>query len=79
MPQFLALSCAGGRTLANGVNVSMIVRMSGTYGNNAATWLGKEFGWDVACVILGHCSPTVTEVYAEVDRDKAVAIMEQVG
>jgi integrase len=47
--------------------------------HNAATWLRKEFGLDVARVILGHSSPAVTEIYAEEDRDKAVAIMEQVG
>ena len=39
--------------------------------HNAATWLRKEFGLDVARVILGHSSPVVTEVYAEMDREKA--------
>jgi integrase len=47
--------------------------------HNAATRLRKEFGLDVARVILGHSSPVVTEVYAEVDRDKAIAVMERVG
>jgi integrase len=47
--------------------------------HNAATRLRKEFGLDVARVILGHSSPAVTEVYAEVDREKAVAVMERVG
>jgi integrase len=47
--------------------------------HNAATWLRKEFGLDVARVILGHSSPAVTEVYAEVDRGKAVSVMERVG
>jgi len=47
--------------------------------HNAATWLRKEFGLDVARVILGHSSPAVTEVYAEVDREKAIAVMEKVG
>ncbi len=47
--------------------------------HNAATWLRKEFGLDVARVILGHSSPAVTEVYAEVDREKALVVMEQVG
>jgi integrase len=47
--------------------------------HNAGTWLRKEFGLDVARVILGHSSPVVTEVYAEVDREKAVAVMEKVG
>jgi len=47
--------------------------------HNAATQLRKEFGLDVARVILGHSSPVVTEVYAEVDREKAVCVMERVG
>jgi integrase len=47
--------------------------------HNAATRLRKEFGLDVARVILGHSSPVVTEVYAEVDREKALAVMEKVG
>jgi integrase len=47
--------------------------------HNSASYLRKEFGLDVARVILGHRSPAVTEVYAEVDRAKALAVMEQVG
>lgn len=47
--------------------------------HNAATHLRREFGLDVARVILGHSSPAVTEVYAEVDRAKAVEVMASVG
>jgi len=47
--------------------------------HNAATRLRKEFGIDAARVILGHSSPAVTETYAEIDRDKAVAVMQMVG
>ena len=47
--------------------------------HNAATRLRKEFGLDVARVILGHRSPVVTEVYAELDRDKAIEVITQVG
>ena len=39
--------------------------------HNAATRLRKDFGLDVARVILGHSSPAVTEVYAEVDRGES--------
>jgi hypothetical protein len=41
--------------------------------------LRKEFGLDVARVILGHSSSSVTEIYAEVDHAKAISVMEQVG
>lgn len=47
--------------------------------HNAATFLRKEFGIDAARVILGHSSPAVTEVYAELDYEKAAKIMGHVG
>jgi integrase len=47
--------------------------------HNAATWLRKEFGLDVARVILGHSTPVVTEIYAEIDAEKALRAMEQIG
>jgi integrase len=47
--------------------------------HNAATRLRKEFGLDVARAVLGHSSPVVTEVYAELDAAKAIEAMERVG
>ena len=47
--------------------------------HNAATWLRKEFGLDVARVVLGHRSPRITEVYAELDEAKASDVMAKVG
>jgi integrase len=47
--------------------------------HNAATWLRKEFGLDVARVVLGHRSPAITEVYAELDSAKAQEVMGKVG
>jgi len=47
--------------------------------HNAATRLRKEFGLDVARAVLGHSSPAVTEVYAELDGAKAADAMERVG
>ena len=47
--------------------------------HNAATWLRKEFGLDVARVMLGHTSAAVTQVYAEQDFEKAHRIMSEVG
>ncbi len=47
--------------------------------HSAATRLRKEFGLDAARVILGHSSPAVTEVYAEIDREKAAEVMGDVG
>jgi integrase len=47
--------------------------------HKAATWLRKEFGLDVARVVLGHRSPTITEQYAEIEFSKAQEIMGRVG
>ncbi|MDB5351654.1 MAG: site-specific recombinase XerD [Planctomycetota bacterium] len=47
--------------------------------HNAATSLRKEFGLDVARVILGHTSTPTTEIYAELDHEKAEVVMGQVG
>ncbi len=47
--------------------------------HNAATELRREFGVETARVILGHRSATVTEVYAELDRVKAVEAALQAG
>ena len=47
--------------------------------HNAATRLRKEFGLDVARVILGHRSPQVTDMYAELDRERAIEAMGRIG
>jgi integrase len=47
--------------------------------HNAATRLRKEFGLDVARAVLGHSSPVVTEVYAELDMAKAAEAIAKVG
>jgi integrase len=47
--------------------------------HNAATRLRREFGLDVARAVLGHSSPVVTELYAELDGAKAAEAMERVG
>jgi integrase len=47
--------------------------------HNAATRLRREFDLDVARAVLGHSSPVVTEIYAEIDSLKAIEAMERVG
>jgi len=47
--------------------------------HSEATALRKEFGLEVARVVLGHRSSAVTEVYAELDRGRAAEIMARVG
>lgn len=45
--------------------------------HNAATHLRRKYGLDVARVILGHSSPVITEVYAEIDIAKAIEVADQ--
>lgn len=47
--------------------------------HNAATSLRREFGLETARVILGHRSAAVTEIYAELDMEKAREAMGKVG
>ena len=44
-----------------------------------ATEIRREAGLDAARAVLGHRTPAVTEVYAELDVAKAAAIMEKLG
>jgi integrase len=44
-----------------------------------ATEIRREAGLDAARAVLGHRSPAVTEVYAEVDARKAAEVMERLG
>jgi integrase len=44
-----------------------------------ATEIRREFGLDAARAVLGHRSPRVTEVYAEIDMNKAAEVMAQLG
>jgi hypothetical protein len=41
--------------------------------------LRKEFGLDVAQVVLGHATLAVTQVYAERDVAAAKEVMRKVG
>jgi integrase len=45
----------------------------------AATEIRREAGLDAARAVLGHRSPQITEVYAEIDVRKAAAVMEKLG
>jgi integrase len=47
--------------------------------HNAATRIRREFGLDAARAILGHTSPAITELYAELDRSKAIEVMSLIG
>jgi integrase len=44
-----------------------------------ATEIRREAGLDAARAVLGHRTPSVTEVYAEIDQEKAAAVMEKLG
>jgi integrase len=47
--------------------------------HSRATEIRREFGLDAARVVLGHRSPGITEVYAELDANKATEVMERLG
>ena len=47
--------------------------------HNAATALREQHGIEAARIILGHRSAAVTEIYAEVNRGKAIEVMAKFG
>ena len=47
--------------------------------HTAGTYVRKEFGLEAAQLILGHARADVTQIYAEVDHNKAIAIAAKVG
>jgi integrase len=47
--------------------------------HNAATRLRREFGLEVAQVVLGHKTLAVTQVYAERDVESARKVMSNIG
>jgi integrase len=47
--------------------------------HNAATDLRKQFGVEAARLVLGHRSAAVTEIYAEVDKARALEVIAEVG
>ena len=47
--------------------------------HNAATTLRKEFGVELARIILGHATAFTTEIYAETDRQQAMAVIGKIG
>jgi integrase len=47
--------------------------------HNAATVLRKEYGIEVAKIILGHATLSATEVYAERDLEKAREVVSTIG
>jgi integrase len=44
-----------------------------------ATEIRREAGLDAARAVLGHRSPKITEVYAEIDVNKAAEVMARLG
>jgi integrase len=47
--------------------------------HTAATALRKEFGIEMARIIMGHSSPAVTLLYAEADRKAAAEVVGKIG
>lgn len=47
--------------------------------HSAATAIRRKFGIEASQVILGHADVGVTQVYAEKDREKAVAVAKAIG
>ena len=47
--------------------------------HNAATFIRRESGIEAAQIMLGHARADVTQIYAEVNQEKAITIAEKIG
>jgi integrase len=47
--------------------------------HNTATNLRRQFGVELARIILGHATAFTTEIYAEADRQQAMEVIGKVG
>jgi site-specific recombinase XerD len=47
--------------------------------HNSATTIRKEYGIELARIILGHSTAFTTEIYAEMDRLQAVEVIAKIG
>ncbi len=47
--------------------------------HTAATRIRAAYGIELARIILGHSSAVTSEIYAEIDREKAKEVMEKLG
>jgi integrase len=47
--------------------------------HNAATNLRKEFGVELARIVLGHATAFTTEIYAEADKQQAMQVIARIG
>ena len=47
--------------------------------HNAGTFIRKEYGLEAAQIMLGHAHADVTQVYAEVNREKALQLAAEIG
>jgi integrase len=47
--------------------------------HNAASWLREEYGLDVAQIMLGHASASMTELYAHLNLKKAITVARDAG
>jgi integrase len=47
--------------------------------HNAGTRIRAAYGIEASRIILGHASVATSEIYAEIDRDKAKEIMDKLG
>lgn len=47
--------------------------------HNAATRIRQQFGIEAARILLGHKTAFTTEIYAEADRDQAMAVVARIG
>ncbi len=73
-------TCSYGRAISRAAKKAGVEHWSpNQLRHTRATQIRKEFGLDAAASTLGHSDVSVTQVYAEQDRDRAIEVAKKIG
>jgi integrase len=77
--QAIRRACAPGRGAAASERRAVAPWSPGRLRHNAATEIRRRFGLEVAAAVLGHAKVETTQIYAEVNQERACEVIRQIG
>jgi integrase len=77
--QSIRRACAAGEDATGGERRAVTPWSPGRLRHNAATEFRKRYGVEVAAAILGHAKVETTQIYAEVNHERASDVIRQIG
>lgn len=77
--QAIRRACAGGKGATEAERRPVPLWSPGRLRHNAATEFRKRYGVEAAAAILGHAKVETTQIYAEVNQDRACEVIREIG